>query len=260
MAPRVQILRVSGFVFFGSTSRLLERIRERAEASSPRFLVIDLRRVSGVDSSAVVAFAKVLRLGEAHGFQTILTGASEAVRAQLERGGVTEAAGAVFEPDLDRGLERCEDALLAEPGASPEPDDPGEALAAWLPEGLAPHLERVEVPAGTVLIHQDDPPGDIYVLAEGRLSVSTLTPEGTELRLRTLRPGVVVGEIALYTGQARTADVAAQTDAVLWRCDAATIERLERTDPEVAAALHRWLAGTLADRLHDTMSTFEVLR
>ncbi len=88
LADRVQILRVSGFVFFGSTNRLLERIRRRVEADPPRFLVIDLRRVTGVDSSAVVAFVKVMRLAEASGFEIVLTGTSDPVRRQLERGGV----------------------------------------------------------------------------------------------------------------------------------------------------------------------------
>ncbi len=31
LSDRVQILRVSGFVFFGSTNRLLERVRRRVE-------------------------------------------------------------------------------------------------------------------------------------------------------------------------------------------------------------------------------------
>ena len=127
LAERVQILRVSGFVFFGSTNRLLERIRTRAEADPPRFLVIDLRRVTGVDSSAVVAFVKVMRLAEAHGFEVVLTGPTDPVRAQLDRGGVQETEGILtFAPDLDRGLQRCEDALLAGEPAAAMADRPGE--------------------------------------------------------------------------------------------------------------------------------------
>jgi hypothetical protein len=37
------------------------------------------------------------------------------------------------------------------------------------------------------------------------------------------------------------------------------IARLERDDPELAAALHRWLATQLAERLTDTMRAFDVL-
>ena len=97
------------------------------------------------------------------------------------------------------------------------------------------------------------------MLESVRLGVQTTTSEGTRLRLRTLRPGVVVGEIALYTGVARTADVVAEAPSVVLRIDRESIERLEREEPELAAALHRWLATTLAERLTDTMRTFDVL-
>ena len=260
LSDRVQILRVSGFVFFGSTNRLLERIRHRVEAAAPRFLVIDLRRVTGVDSSAVVSFVKVLRLAEAHGFEVVLTGVSDPVRAQLARGGMAERDGlAAFEPDLDRGLQRCEDALLSDPGPIEASGHQPAAGPDGLPPGLAAHLERVSLPQGTVLLHQDDPPGDVYVLESGRLGVETVTPEGTRLRLRTLRPGVVVGEVTLYTGIARTADVVAEVPSVVLRISRGSIERLEAEEPELAAALHRWLATQLAERLSDTMRTLDVL-
>jgi sulfate permease, SulP family len=260
-ADRVQILRISGFVFFGSTSRLLDRIRRRIEETPLRFLVIDLRRVTGVDSSAVVSFVKVIRLAEAHGFDVIFTGASEPVRAQLARGDVAEIEGLVtFEADLDRGLQRCEDALLGEPGlADAKAEHPAGGSPDGLPQGLAAHLEHVALDAGDVLLHQDDPPGDVFVLASGRLDVETTTPEGTRMRLRTLRPGVVVGEVTLYTGVARTADVVAGSPVVVLRIGRDTIERLEREEPELAAQLHRWLATTLAERLTDTIGAVDAL-
>jgi sulfate permease, SulP family len=261
LSDRVLILRVTGFVFFGSTNRLLERIGHRIENSPPRFLVIDLRRVTGMDSSAVVSFVKVMRLAEASSFEVVFTGASDPVREQLARGGVDETQGLVsFEPDLDRGLQRCEDALLSAPSrAEAQADHPAAARADGLPPGLAAHLERVSVPEGTVLIHQDDPPGDIYVLESGRLGVETVTPEGTRLRLRTLRPGVVVGEVALYAGVARTADVVAEVPSAVLRISRESIERLEAEEPELAAMLHRWLATTLAERLSDTRGALDAL-
>jgi SulP family sulfate permease len=257
LADRVQILRVSGHMFFGSTNRLLERIRARAEGETPpRFLVIDLRRVAGVDASAVAALAKAERLVSAQGAEIVLTGASEAVRTRLERGGVLGSQGLVsFETDLEGGLQRCEEALLE--GAMAQDD--GVTSPDGLPPGIAPYLDRLPLAEGTVLLRQDEPPGDIYVLAEGRLAVETSTPEGKRVRVRTLRPGVVVGEIALYTRAPRTADVVAETRCVVLRCSSEQIARMEVDDPDVAARLHRWLAGTLADRLSDTMRAFDAL-
>ncbi len=202
-----------------------------------------------------------MRLAESSGSEVIFTAASDPVRAQLARGGVVESDGLVsFEPDLDRGLQRCEDALLSAPGlAEAVAEHPSARGPDGLPPGLEAHLERVSVPEGTVLLHQDDPPGDIYVLESGRLAVETTTPEGSRLRLRTLRPGVVVGEITLYTGIQRTADVVAEAPSVVLRISRESIERLESEEPELAAALHRWLATTLAERLTDTLGAVDAL-
>jgi SulP family sulfate permease len=174
---------------------------------------------------------------------------------------VVESDGLVsFEPDLDRGLQRCEDALLSASGrVEARAHHPAGRGLDPLPPGLVAHLERVSVPEGTVLLHQDDPPGDVYVLESGRLSVETVTPEGTRLRLRTLRPGVVVGEIALYAGVARTADVVAEVPSVVLRISREAIERLETEEPALAATLHRWLATTLAERLSDTRGALDAL-
>ena len=257
MGDRVQVLRVHGFLFFGSANGLLERIRKRAEAGALRFLVTDLRRVTGLDSSAVVAFVKVIGLAQAQGFELVLTGASEPVRQQLARGGVREGELVRFEPDLDRGLQRCEDGLLL--GGAAEPADlDGDALAG-MPPGLRPYLERVSLEDGAVVIRQDDPPDDVFVLESGRLRVETVTPEGTRMRLRTLRPGVMVGELAMYSGVSRTADVVAETPSVVLKLSRTAIDRMETDDPELAAALHRWLATTIASRLGESLHAFDAL-
>jgi sulfate permease, SulP family len=260
MGGAVQILRVNGFVFFGSANGVLERIRKRVEAAPLRFLVIDMRRVTGVDSSGVVAFVKVMHLAEANGFELVFTGASELVRKQLRQGGVVESEGIVrFEPDLDRGLQRCEEGLL-EGAAEPlvVADGSSDGLAG-MPPGLRTYLERRELPEGTVLIRQDEQPDDVFVLESGRLSVETVTPEGTRMRLRTLRPGVVVGEMAMYTGVPRSADVVAEAPSVVLRLSRESIERVEAADPALAAALHRWLATTLSERLGESLRAFDAL-
>jgi SulP family sulfate permease len=275
LGERLQILRVHGFVFFGTANGLLERIRKRVEERAPRFLLIDLRRVTGVDSSAVVAFVKVTHLAESSEFELVFTGASDPVRRQLERGGVVAAEGVVrFEPDLDRGLQRCEDGLLragvpgggaveggAVEGAADRLTSPNGSsdVLAGLPPGLRTYLERVPLPEGTVLIRQGDPSRDVYVLESGRLVAEVVTPEGNRMRLRTIRPGVVVGEVAMYSGVPRTADVVAETPSVVLRLSGGSIERMEASEPDLAAHVHRWLARTLAERLSDSLKAFDTL-
>jgi SulP family sulfate permease len=263
MGEQVQVLRINGFVFFGSANGLLERIRKRVQAAPLRFLVMDLRRVSGMDSSAVMSFVKVVHVAEANGFELVFTDVSERVQAELERGGVVASEGVVrFEPDLDRGLQQCEEGLLetaAGDGDRIEAQDAsGEGLAE-MPLGLSSYLERESLPEGTVLIRQNEPRADVFVLESGRLSVETVTTAGTRMRLATIRPGVVVGEVAMYTGVPRMADVVAETPVVVLRLTKVSMDRLEAAEPELAAALHRWLASTLADRLSDTLREFDAL-
>jgi SulP family sulfate permease len=256
LSDRVQILRVSGFVFFGTVSGLLERIRTRVEGGGLRYLVIDLRRVSGMDSSAVLAFRKVARLAKANGFELILTGAPDTVRRQLDRGGLTETDTEVrFESDLDRGLQRCEDGLLADVEITEGPSD----VVDGLPSRLWSYFERVTLEEGTKLIVQGDAPDDVYVLESGRLRVELVTPEGNRLRVSTVLPGVMVGEIGWYTEDRRTADVVAETGCVVLRLTRASMERMQVEEPQLAGMVHRWFARTLAERLTERMRALDSL-
>ncbi|HET9312290.1 MAG TPA: SulP family inorganic anion transporter [Actinomycetota bacterium] len=256
LGERVQILRVEGFVFFGTSSGLLERVRKRVEAGDLRYLVIDLRRVTGMDSSAAMSFRKIAQLAEANAFELVLTDVPQAVRGRLERGGVVTIDGVVrFEPDLDRGLERCEDGLLGRVGTGV-----GRSGAlAGLPERLWDRFEQRDLPEGAVLITQGASPDDVWVLESGRLRIEMRSAHGTQVRLSTVLPGVMVGEIALYTGAPRTADVVAETPSVVLRLGRDEIDRLEAEEPALAVSLHRWFATTLAKRLTDRMRAFDTL-
>jgi SulP family sulfate permease len=179
------------------------------------------------------------------------------VQSQLQRGGLVATDGVVrFEPDLDHSLQRCEDELLAE--APPEASGADDGFAE-LPPHLEPYLERRSIPEGAVLIHQGDAPDDVFVLESGRLRVEWATSDGGRVRLNTVRPGAMVGEVALYTGLPRSADVIAELPSVVLTLSRASIQRLEAEEPATAAALHRWLATTLAVRLTDAQRVYSAL-
>jgi SulP family sulfate permease len=113
----VQILRVSGYVFFGTASGLLERIRKRVERGSLRYLLVDLRRVTGMDSSAAMSFRKVAQLAQANGFELVFTDVPDQVMTRLQRGGVVAADGVVrFEPTWIVGCSGARTASCGVPG------------------------------------------------------------------------------------------------------------------------------------------------
>ena len=71
------ILKLQGFIFFGTAYSLLQRVRARAhclEREKLRYLILDFRHVTGVDSSALLSLSKLLHIGEQADFITLCTG------------------------------------------------------------------------------------------------------------------------------------------------------------------------------------------
>ncbi len=268
---RIHILRLQGIVFFGTAHSLLERMRTRIqdpELARLEYLVMDFQRVTGLDSSAVLAFVKAHQLAESRDFTMLLTGLSEQVHRQLEQGGFAEAELEhlrVF-PEMDVGVQWSEDRLLEAAGAlGPAPRRDlavllGEELGSSVdPQRLMRYLERVEVPGGHELIRQGDPSEDLYFLESGRLTVQFVRPDGDHVRLRTMGPGTVVGEVTLYRGTVRTASVVTDEPSTLYRLTAEQLADMERGEPELAAAVHRLFARLLAERLSDALQTMDAL-
>lgn len=268
---RIHVLTLQGIVFFGTANSLLDRIRRRAEDPAlPRlqFLVMDFRRVPSLDSSAVLAFLKTHQLAASRDFTLVLTGLSDPVRRQLEQGGlaVADLPDVRLFPELDRGVEWCEDQLL-EDRVEPVPES-RQSLPALLRDGLGEsvdpqrlmqYLEVQEIDAGYELIRQGDSSDDLYFLESGRLTAQLKRPDGEAVRIQTMGPGTVVGEVSLYRGTARTASVVSEAPSRLRRLTREGLEEMERRDPELAAALHRLIARLLASRLADTQLTVRAL-
>lgn len=113
-------------------------------------------------------------------------------------------------------------------------------------------------PGGTRAGAEGAPGGDVYYLGSGTLTV-VLAAGGTAVRLRRVRAGTFVGELAFYLGVARTATVLAETFAEVVCLPRETLEGLERTHPDLAAEMHRIFARLIAERLTDSLRTIEAL-
>jgi cAMP-dependent protein kinase regulator len=90
---------------------------------------------------------------------------------------------------------------------------------------LGTFMERVEVPEGTVIVHQSDPGDALYLIAAGEAEVRVTNMSGQSTPVARLGPGEYFGEIALVTGGARIADVVALTPMTLARLNQEGYER-----------------------------------
>jgi SulP family sulfate permease len=266
----IYILKLQGFIFFGTASHLLVKIRARlADAALPalRFVVLDFRRVTGLDSSAILSLRKAEQLGQRNRFSLLLCQPGPELAGELNYAD-TPAAGAgglQLYPDLDHGLEACENELLAEaPGHARPPLILTEQLAElWPPAAdpacLVPYLERQAVPAHTHLIRQGAASNGLYFIESGRVTAHLEFADGRTLRLRTMGPGTVVGEISLFLGGPRTASVVTHEPCVVYALSAAALARMEQAEPALALAFHRFMVCLLAERLTHSTATLRSL-
>jgi len=262
------ILQLHGFIFFGTANNLLDDIRKRAndEALQPiRYILIDFRLVSGVDSSAANSFTRMKHYAEAQGYTLIFTHLAPALMNQFKRRGFEVKDDEHFRmfADLDRGVEWCENHILMDEHIALDGQRPGleDQLRNFLPseaevESIMKYMERREEPEGYTLICQGDPPHSLYFLESGQITAQ-LENKGETVRLRTMRPGTVVGELGLYLKLPSTASVITDRPSVFYRLTAEALEKLEKNEPKVASAFHRFIIHCLGERL---MHTNESLR
>ena len=268
---QVHILRLQGYLFFGTTQNLLNRIRQRLNdpAEPPlKFLLLDFHRVPALDSSAVLGLVRLQQLAEAHEVQFLVTDVKPAILKRLRQGGLVEGEDAFFHvlPSLDYGMEWCEDRLLAQD--SPTMVIRAATLEAQLakafatPEQIArfmQYLDRVELEQDHILIQQGDPPEAMYFLDSGQVTAQLMMEDKQPMRLRSMSSGTVIGEIGLYLRRIRTATVLTTRPSVVYRLTEASLRRMESADPDLAAALHQWIVRLLAQRLSENNQTLEVL-
>lgn len=260
----ILIMRLQGFLFFGTADRLRQRVEQRAAGGDARtrFVLIDFRRVTGLDSSTVLSFVRLSQTATRERFTIVFTGVSDATRVAMLRGGldVGEDAPIRFIADIDAGLKWCEDALLSE--AAPHyVANASRPLASRLTDILndtdfaskvAAYCERLEIAAGERLIEQGTPSADIFFVESGHASVAVTAKGHADVRLATVGPGAIIGEIAFYLGEKRSASVLAEEDMVVWRFSRDSIERLQREMPDVGLRFHEGIAVMLAKRLTRT--------
>lgn len=264
----IHIYRLQGYLFFGTADNLYSRIRALLEDKSIRehYVLLDFHRVHGFDSSAVSSFTRLHQLAILHNVYLVITHVSADIHRRMKLGGFSEDERVQFLSTLDHGVEWCENKLLMSKERSTEfiRTSIKSQLRLTFPkpeliERLLGYLERIEVEKDHCLLKKGDTPDSMYFIESGRLNVYIDTNEGESIRIRSIRSGTVVGEMGLYLRSERTANVYTEQKSVLFRLQFDAMKRMEVDDPEVASALHEWIAGQLAERMAENNQTIQAL-
>jgi SulP family sulfate permease len=255
----IEVVQLQGYLFFGTADRMVDHVRRRlaeTDRAKLRFLVLDFRHVSGADSAATTCFVKIRGLIDPTCMTVFFTHVPPEIEQALRQAGLEfgDDQPMKLESDIDHAVERAEEALLSE-----EPElDAGAGLIHHLEAFIGPHprlpdlvaaMTRLRMEPEDVLIAAGEDADDVFFVAQGRIRVQITLPNGRVLRLRTMTGGAIVGEIALYLHQKRTADVIVETPSEIFQLGADNLARLEREDPELAVLAHRLLASNLSEKL-----------
>ncbi len=106
---------------------------------------------------------------------------------------------------------------------------------------------------GAFLMRQGEPGTFLIVLSTGEVDVS-VEKDGKHYLLKRAGAGEVLGEMALLTGEPRTASVVAVTPASAWVLAADHFDRLARRHPRISTVLTLLLASRLGRAVHDAMT------
>ncbi len=118
-------------------------------------------------------------------------------------------------------------------------------------DALAAQLIPTPLALGDVATMQGEPSESLYILARGQVGIFRDTNDPGQgqprrQRLATLPAPAYFGEMGLLTGQARTATILAESEALCYRLDKRGFEAIIRARPEIADAMSQLVAARQA--------------
>jgi small-conductance mechanosensitive channel/CRP-like cAMP-binding protein len=112
---------------------------------------------------------------------------------------------------------------------------------------IAERLQYAPFARGDIITKQGNKAHWLYILAFGEADVLYEPPAGGSQQIGTVRAGEFFGEMALISGEARSATVVAKTDVECYRLDRASFQELLLGRSEISEAIKRVIGGRRGD-------------
>ncbi len=253
----VHAYRLRGYLFFGSAYRLADRLRQSLRNDPhPSCILLDFKAVSGLDFSAINALGRVMHAAYAAEARVVLSAASAQLKSELAHGLPPPVYdNLVWEPDADRGLERCEDIVIAAWRADPgreksrrgallervtddmERQLDRQVLFENLVHDLRDWLEPREYAVGEALVTLGDPQHGLQLLTAGRASAY----DSRGARLYQCGPGDVIEPQGAFGAHSATRATVADEPCRAMLLTPAATAWLEEHEGQLSLRLYRYL-------------------
>lgn len=257
---RIAVVRIDGPLFFGAAQTVAKAIGERFARAD--WIVLDLKRVSHLDSSGVMMLKRVDDEARRDGKRLFMAHVPQngpRRRLMVNLGLARLDKERRFFTTTDAALSAAEDELLVALKADDDDVECGLAsfaLTRTLSRGeldtLAALLVRRHLAAGSEVAPEDHPPA-LLLLAQGR--VNALVSKGGEMRnVASYRAGMALDALS-----SRELTLVAQTDIVVFLLSGQALASLRASHPSLLASLMTNLLHELGERHVDALKRLRSL-
>ncbi|MEM7111023.1 MAG: SulP family inorganic anion transporter [Chloroflexota bacterium] len=290
----IYILTLQGFIFFGTAQQLIEHVQEEiAHPHSPRlrYLVLDFRLVTGIDSSASFSISKLGQIVAPKNIELVFTHLPQATLKRWQQEifeGEHPENWHVFS-DLEAGVSWCEDQVIEQfvsvglvsqsktiieqlerqlpPVEAPPSDDWSDLLkprkkakpTSTINDKLRQYLVPVQIAEGETIIQEGKEIDGLYFVESGQVVAQSEDETGQTTVMRMIGKGNVIGEISYFADTKPTATVIATEATELLHLSRAQLEKMEAEAPQIAIALHRLISKMLSEKLNQTNQLVQTL-
>ena len=255
--------KLKGMLYFGTANELYIITKQCISDSNPkhpRFIIFDFENVAIIDSTALMNLLRTHEYLSKQNIRLIMSSMSGCQVNQMKTFYTgNDLVQSLFLTDsLDHAIEYCEDRLLENANLiDTEQIDCLESIFEnqdWNYSSIAylkNYLQEKTLHDHQILIRSGEDNDDIYIIASGKLNIVSIKANGQPVRLRVLTAGMIVGEMSLYTGLPRSADVIANGNTTVFKLSSSKFNSLQEQHPDIAIKLHKYVAKIMAERIID---------
>ncbi len=248
-----------GFLFFGTANSILDLIRDHSGIREGKLkaILLDLKRVTGMDISALKTFMQIRALCDSTGVKLMYAGLPRGTEQRIVMMNAVsrEQGKPLFFKESDYAVEYIENLILESLGESdskktiecylnelfPEPEKVRLLLAA---------MKRLEIKVGQTLFQQGDDDTGLFMLESGSMTALIGSSTNGMKRVKKFNAGSVIGEMSSYTAdRKRTATIIANEPSVLYHLPSNTFRSLDESDSRLVSSIHELVARTLGTRI-----------
>lgn len=264
-AHEIHVYELQGDLFFSSVEQICRNFSLTKEKIS--YVIFDGKHVSRIDKSSLGLIYDLKKMLDQQNIKLFIAGNNSFFFKVLKKefGKVLEEH--TFIPSIDQALQWCEDELIASSGLIKSEEetlpldnfDIAQDLDATEIEVVKNIITPIDFGENAYIVKEGDEASEIFMLAKGLLDVFLLSDQKEKIRIASIGPGNTFGELGLFYGKKRTADIIAQEKSTCYVLPLSRFESLADTNPVIHGKLLRNVGRILSDRLRQADQEIRIL-